>query len=477
MDASVAYLPADAAVLDIVHKPLVGCALVSNGPLKPFFEGFALFWEALFFTVPAANAAATSKLEQSSVSADPVSLVPASPVFDAAKPATDDVGPVEVTAISADASVAAEAVSEESAVAAGDHTEDKPAEAESGLVTEDAPVTEETASLVEDIPAAEDNQVVTDVAELDENALSCQPKQDAPLDGDAVHVGTEDLVAEDISVIDAINGAGEEAAPEEPSKLDTNNVAEEEEPQSVDNTFSLVYPVVYEDDFDAGVSSLFDTDFTRFLGIDDSWSVPMLVEKGKPERDTVLERLTNPSTAQFSLQNLRLEQASRALSLNNTLSVHVNTEVTPTSPVNGSPTVSTPVAEAKPEVSEEVVDAVEPEIEAPANRIHARTASSRYVCIPSPAGLLHDADCHTCSSSNSKSAGDVIFDNAACPGTPVTEYSASPSSEEPQTSAAVNETPSKPAVEVNEPENIANPVDELKAAAQDAKQDEDVVMN
>lgn len=142
-----------------------------------------------------------------------------------------------------------------------------------------------------------------------------------------------------------------------------------------------VYPVIFEDDFDAAISSVFNADFERLMDLDVAWSVPQVVEKGKSQREITRERLANKSTAQFSPQNLRLEKAAKALS------------------IDGAPPVQVTRAPAR---------AVE--MAADMSRSHSRKSSS--------------------SSVNSDFSTEGAFDSAPCPGTPVTEYNMTPTKNE-----------------------------------------------
>jgi hypothetical protein len=139
----------------------------------------------------------------------------------------------------------------------------------------------------------------------------------------------------------------------------------------------IVYRVIFEDEIDAATSNVFDADFERIMDVDSKWHVPQLVEKGKSEREITRERLANQSTSQFNPQNLRLEKAAEALSIDGTPPVLLTK---PPAPAMGMPT-----------------DMI---------RSHSRKSSS--------------------SSFDSSFSTDGAFDSVPCPGTPVTEYNMTP---------------------------------------------------
>lgn len=188
----------------------------------------------------------------------------------------------------------------------------------------------------------------------------------------------------------------EEVAPETPTKdnadqpetiIDTelrgdetvetaNDPATEDdiEPESLDSSLLVsAYALIHEDDFDAAISSIHDAEFTRFLGADESWSIPQLVEKGKSEKDAVKERLANRATTRFNLQNLRLEQASRALTIDGFAPAQVlskeNLSVVKT---------RIPTAPSLPESVQEKTTEMQTS-KGEASGIHSRSASSRLV--------------------------------------------------------------------------------------------------
>jgi hypothetical protein len=183
-----------------------------------------------------------------------------------------------------------------------------------------------------------------------------------------------------------------------------------------------ILPLVFEDDFDAAVSTVFDKQFERQLDVDAAWSTPHVVEKGKPEREIVRERLASRKNAQFNLQNLRLERAARALTIDGT----APTQVTKTTPVvtRSQPTLTAEVfkhedaapssaelndmdAEQTSSDNEDAVAQLAEQIAA--SRIHSRSTSS--------------------GSTESKASSKSDFDQVPCPGTPMTECSTTPTKE------------------------------------------------
>ncbi|KAK4152703.1 hypothetical protein C8A00DRAFT_34619 [Chaetomidium leptoderma] len=179
-----------------------------------------------------------------------------------------------------------------------------------------------------------------------------------------------------------------------------------------------VYPLIFEDDFDAAISSIFATEFEILMGIDVAWSIPQVVEKGKSQRGIVRERLADHFTAQTDRQNSRLEKAARALTIGgaapapavNKAAVPAVEDMKPAVPVESDKEAEIPVhAEDKiedalfPETEEDVVELAK---RMATRGSHSRTSSS--------------------SSAGSKLSVEGVFDSAPCPGTPATEYAATP---------------------------------------------------
>jgi hypothetical protein len=196
-----------------------------------------------------------------------------------------------------------------------------------------------------------------------------------------------------------------------------NDLDQNPEPAPVTTPVPVtVYPLLFEDDFDAAASSIPNSELELLFDTDISWSIPQIVEKEKSERDVVRERLANKATAKFNIQNLRLEKAAQALSINATAPVDTVTKTL--SAADAIP--STPSTDEQPEVStnnednttealevfsdnEEAI--VELAKDSPTSG-HSRTASS--------------------SSAESKLSAAAVFDSAPCPDTPVTEYCMTP---------------------------------------------------
>ncbi|KAK4135931.1 hypothetical protein BT67DRAFT_440810 [Trichocladium antarcticum] len=186
---------------------------------------------------------------------------------------------------------------------------------------------------------------------------------------------------------------------------------ENEEPADVFVSMPA-WPMIHEDDFDACISTTFDPDFERFLDIDNSWSIPMLVEMKKSDKDIVKERLADPVNAQFKSQNLRLEHASRGLTIDGSAPVQPITK--PATPVIQK---STPVIAPALEKLELAVDNVETMTPV---RDNEQDAVELAKAIASGAHSRNTSS----GSADSKVFGEVLFDDAPCPGSPVTEYSA-----------------------------------------------------
>ncbi len=181
---------------------------------------------------------------------------------------------------------------------------------------------------------------------------------------------------------------------------------------------AIPYPIIFEDDFDAAVSSILHTKLERLLDIDITWSVPQIVEKGKSERDIIQERLADTSTAQFNRQNLRLEKAAQALSINGAAPMQIAPKIA---------AALQPAHKDSPSVTH-----IEPEREEVA--ISAPQAGMAEVCElitdhDDVAVQLSSSGMHSRNSSTSSAASKLsepVFDSQDCPDTPVTEYCTSP---------------------------------------------------
>ncbi|KAK3900693.1 hypothetical protein C8A05DRAFT_35656 [Staphylotrichum tortipilum] len=201
------------------------------------------------------------------------------------------------------------------------------------------------------------------------------------------------------------------------------------------------YALILEDDFDAAISSIFDSEFETLLDNDTAWSVPQVVEKAKSDKELVRERLAK-NTAKFNLQNLRLEKAARALSLDgtaptqNTPSSNSSTveESAPASPIElEQEEVIATAEEVTAEPTETTV--IEPEQEEPVTTTEDKTegleafSDKEEDIIALAKDIATDAN-HSrhssYSSANSQVSVEAGFDTEPYPCSPVTEYSATP---------------------------------------------------
>jgi hypothetical protein len=206
----------------------------------------------------------------------------------------------------------------------------------------------------------------------------------------------------------------------------------EEETASIPTPAPL-YALTFEDDFDAATSSIFDTDIGLLMDIDISWSVPQIIEKGKSEREIVRERPANRSTALFNRQNLILEKAARALSIDGSAPVAKATQPVDQSALMTPLTPTTPATPASPveleEAASEAQIVVQPKAEDKINKSQEASSDNEEAAAKlgkeTSARPSHSRS--TSSSSNaSKVSAEADFDTAPCPGTPVTEYSTTP---------------------------------------------------
>jgi hypothetical protein len=147
-------------------------------------------------------------------------------------------------------------------------------------------------------------------------------------------------------------------------------------------------PLIFEDDFDAPISSILDTNFERHLDIDITWSVPQIIDKVQLQREMLRERLAN-----FTLQNLFLAKFARNLSIGGTAPVQVAAKVA------APATVLVSKKETKPAVNTESG--------------HDQSAATIRTHARNPSG----------SSKQSHDTAGELFDCPPCPGTPVTDYS------------------------------------------------------
>lgn len=303
----------------------------------------------------------------------------------------------------------------------------------------------------EDNPAIHTTQEVETVNSGDSNELPTEPTQD-PATSD-LDVAQEPLV-ENIAESDLENhlqhdseleSSWEVVTPDE-STFDHNN-----ETAAVTTPLLVTaYPLILEDDFDAAASSIFNTELEYLFDTDITWSIPQIVEKGKSARDTVRERLTKKTTTRFNLQNLRLEKAAQALSIDGAAPISIATQpapalaAAPALPIvdqHAEVPADTEGSATTPEVFSDNEEAVVDVTKDIATGGHSRTGSS--------------------SSDESKLSAGAVFDSAPCPGTPVTEYCMTPPKshadevEKATTEPTANMKATEPVSSTNEPEDAA----------------------
>jgi hypothetical protein len=309
---------------------------------------------------------------------------------------------------------------------------------------------EDTMSATGKDTATEDNAGALAAATIESIVVeTTQGLNDAPI-SEAIAQSPAEIVLPTEGNKVATDVAGLENSAETKAEVqDTSEKDNDNQPASVLMP-AYAFPLLFEDDFDGAISSIPDTSFERFMEIDTTWCTPHIVEKGKSERDVVRERLANRSTAMFNRQNLILEKAARALSIEGTSPVQVAIKTTkpasepsdPATPATSSAPMTPPSpmepgnpmtheteapyqAEDKSEQSQETLSDNEEAVAALAKNIvtsrsHSRSASS--------------------SSNGSKDSAEAVFDSAPCPGTPVTQYSTTPIKGEPSEAVAGGES-------------------------------------
>ncbi|KAL2022082.1 hypothetical protein VTK56DRAFT_6126 [Thermocarpiscus australiensis] len=485
--------------LDIVRLPSFG-DILPRGPLKPIHEGFATFFEFLFVTlVDAANSA--DKLHQIGVTADSVGPAqnPQDCVAAVAEPTGEHVGQVEAMADLADTVDAAELSSAVDDVAKAD-TEDMPAECSIPQV-EAEEVLSSAAADFEGIPAAKAEVLAEGCSHafdaLAEEVCPAADEEICPAADEVVPApgGEETLAAEDELVVCAIpedtavgiqlednsiddfdtslpsleegvqtltkDTVDDTTLPENHTESESEVESEDVQGVPVENHNSAmadttivvpIYPIIYEDDFDAGTSSVFQPDFLRFMDIDRSWSVPQLIEKGKSQRDLLREKFTS-SLPQTSLQNLQLERASRALTIDGTSPVR---KAAMTAAPVGEPTpVSTPVSE---EYAERRVGGDGHRNEAAPETISKSEGTVVELAQDTPRSQTHSR--RSSSSSDSYLSQEAVFDRAARSDTPATEHSGIETPAAAKDEAAVvdaQEANCKPVTEEGQADNVDLP--------------------
>ncbi|KAG7293664.1 hypothetical protein NEMBOFW57_003719 [Staphylotrichum longicolle] len=312
----------------------------------------------------------------------------------------------------------------------------------------------------EDTPAILTTQEAETAESGDTNELPTEPTQD-PATSDLV-VAREPLL-ENIAESDLENHlqydseleSSWEVVTSDESTFDHNN----ETAPVATPLLVTAYPLIFEDDFDAAASSIFNTELERLFDTDITWSIPQVVEKGKSERDTVRERLTKKTTTRFNLQNLRLEKAAQALSVNGAAPINTETHPVPALEATRALPIVAQQAEVPADVegntitsevfsdNEEAVVDVAKDISTGG---HSRTGSS--------------------SSDESKLSAGAVFDSAPCPGTPVTEYCMTP----PKSHAdEVEKANAEPTADMKATDAVGSTNGPEEAAANGLSQDED----
>jgi hypothetical protein len=196
-----------------------------------------------------------------------------------------------------------------------------------------------------------------------------------------------------------------------------------EKQQATIPTPSPVYPLIFEDDFDAAVSSIFNIDFEQLMEIEFDRSIPQIAEKGKSEREVLRERLANKETAQFNPQNLRLEKFARALSINGPLPVKPATKKAALEAEIATPTTHVEPETAVPKYEAETPAEVETKTEA--QQVFSDTEEATIEKAKEITSRNHSRSSSDSSAASHLSA-EAGFDSAPCPGTPMTEHSGTP---------------------------------------------------
>jgi hypothetical protein len=286
-----------AGKLNILAGRVLGCTRV-GGPLKPFHEEFPLFVKALVF-LSVAGTDTNRADETKSVPAAGHAIDPS---------ASDDGAPLPPTV----------------AVAAAGPADVACGPADLVLPTE---------------PAAADDGFSSSA-----NKPNNIPVDGSPIEVDAKEAQIADGLPSGDRVVDdggapTINGGAVAGAASSPVP---------------------VYPLSFEDDFDAPVTSVFDAEFERFLGVDEDWSIPRLLDsevKMETARSIALDRQKLwQSRSPALMQTIFLEHAIGQLPL---YASYVS------APGQASRTSTTPV-----------------EIASPTNNgVYLRSVSSRYASI------------------------------------------------------------------------------------------------
>ncbi|KAH6853146.1 hypothetical protein B0I37DRAFT_302778 [Chaetomium sp. MPI-CAGE-AT-0009] len=281
---------------------------------------------------------------------------------------------------------------------------------------------QDTQQLVQTVSPQEDTIFSTEITQLEEQEDTAQGTAPAA-DNDATNTDTvpalvEDSDSDDMASIRATRDNNEdleletdsepevEGELENPLGIHIRGVSQKkgEEPATTPIKAVSVHPVIYEDDSDAGVSSIINDDYERFLQTEDTWSVPQIVEKGfKSEYEILQKRFASWATAPF---NPRLEDAVRELQgLDVPSTVQVAKNATAPAPIKGVKTrmikkAGTPTTKA---------------VETP-NETRAAEA------IPMAVGFASRNHSRSSSGSSVESAS-ASFQSVPYPDTPSTEYS------------------------------------------------------
>ena len=230
--------------------------------------------------------------------------------------------------------------------------------------------------------------------------------------------------------------------PEAPASVAESTESDTETDELVTPIATPAYALVLEDDFDAAISSIFDTEFENLLDNDNAWSVPQVVEKVKSDKDLVRERLANKETAKFNAQNFRLEKAAKALTIDGTVltlhtpksSASAAEQSAPASPIEPEheeiiaateeeSAEPTPITFVEPEQEEPITAATEDKTE----ELEAFSDNEDAIALAKDIATCAKHSRHSSSSSaNSQLSAGAGSVNEPCPGTPVTEYSATP---------------------------------------------------
>ncbi|KAH6651358.1 hypothetical protein F5144DRAFT_589592 [Chaetomium tenue] len=181
----------------------------------------------------------------------------------------------------------------------------------------------------------------------------------------------------------------------------------------------IFYQVIHEDDFDACVSSIQGPqELNALLESDSPWLVPQIIEKGKLNRQMVHGRLPNRRTALGHYRDLNLEKAARELVLDIPAPVRVITRA-------ASPTV---IKETEIPTAQEVEIPTTKETP-PAREVE--TPKKTRAAQPIPVAIGLSSRNHSRSSSGSSAGSvDASVHSEPCPGTPLTEYSMTPTKDE-----------------------------------------------